>query len=47
MQKNVQNVPKAMELVGAMVIANGLRNNASITKVSNSFLIIFVEGQII
>ena len=47
MQENVQNVPKAMELVGAMVIANGLRNNASITKVSNSFLIIFVEGQII
>ena len=41
MQKNVLDVPKAMELVGAMPIANGLRNNASIKKVSNLFLIAY------
>ena len=43
MQNNVQHVPRVMVLVGAMLIANGLQNNASIMKVSNSFMINFLR----
>ena len=40
----VKYVPKEMELVGAMAIANGPANSVFLTKVSNLFLIIYVKG---